>query len=271
MGKSALVWWMFATPDEKEQFYLEFGHLGLDIVGLVPGVGEIADGTNCALYTVEGWANDDSSKYIDAALSCASMIPIAGYGAAIPKALKWSKKAEKLFDTLSGLRKKPQHPDLGGAGLTIGPDTPSGSITAYGGIQYWMPTTNGLRDLINPNRYTTNCMVCAVETDGVFAGRPGMAAPNITPQDYRSIERVMGRSFRQETFAGLVRSIDRGGNGARGIIFGQRNPTDANPEGIGHFFNVINRNGKVLFIDAQSGQARNVDGYDSYKFMRTDD
>ncbi|MGW9453906.1 polymorphic toxin-type HINT domain-containing protein [Streptomyces sp. NPDC055632] len=106
MGKSALVWWITATPDQKAKFYLEFGHFALDIIGLIPGYGEIADGINCAAYGIEGYVTDDNSKYIDAGLSCASMIPVAGYAAAVPKTIKWSKKAEKLFETLNNLRKR---------------------------------------------------------------------------------------------------------------------------------------------------------------------
>lgn len=106
MGQSALMWWATATPEQKAKFYLEFGHVGLDVIGLIPGWGEIADGTNCAIYAIEGWATDDNSKYVDAALSCASMIPVAGYVAAVPKAINWSKKAEKLFETLNNMRKR---------------------------------------------------------------------------------------------------------------------------------------------------------------------
>ncbi|NML54787.1 hypothetical protein HHL19_18720 [Streptomyces sp. R302] len=106
MGQAALTWWVTATPEQKQKFYLEFGHAALDVVGLIPGYGEIADGANCAFYAIEGYATDDNSKYIDASLSCASMVPIAGYGAAVPKALKWSKKAESLFETLNNIRKK---------------------------------------------------------------------------------------------------------------------------------------------------------------------
>lgn len=47
---------------------------GLDVVGLIPGVGEIADGLNAAIYTGRG-------DYTNAALSAAAMIPFAGWAA----------------------------------------------------------------------------------------------------------------------------------------------------------------------------------------------
>jgi hypothetical protein len=46
----------------------------LDIGGLVPVVGEVADGVNAGIYLVEG-------DKLNAGLSAAAMIPIAGWGA----------------------------------------------------------------------------------------------------------------------------------------------------------------------------------------------
>ena len=47
---------------------------GLDVVGLIPGVGEIADGINALIYTGRG-------DYVNAGLSAAAMIPFAGWAA----------------------------------------------------------------------------------------------------------------------------------------------------------------------------------------------
>lgn len=48
------------------------GHSVLDVVGLVPVIGEPADAANAAWYTAEG-------DYTNAALSAAAMVPIAGW------------------------------------------------------------------------------------------------------------------------------------------------------------------------------------------------
>lgn len=53
-------------------------HLGLDAVGLIPAFGELADGTNALIYVIQG-------NYVDAGLSAAAMIPIAGTGATAAK------------------------------------------------------------------------------------------------------------------------------------------------------------------------------------------
>ncbi len=60
----------------------EEGHTALDALGLIPGLGEIADGANCLWYGAEGDA-------VNAGLSCAAMVPLAGTAAT---AAKWGIK-----------------------------------------------------------------------------------------------------------------------------------------------------------------------------------
>jgi hypothetical protein len=62
--------------------------LGLDIAGLIPGLGEIADGVNAAIYLARG-------DKVNAALSLTSMIPFAGYGAS---AVKFGKRIDTAID-----------------------------------------------------------------------------------------------------------------------------------------------------------------------------
>ncbi|MEJ2866773.1 DUF6531 domain-containing protein [Actinomycetospora sp. OC33-EN08] len=64
------------TPPEEEAGFSwsDLGHSALDVAGLIPGVGEIADGANAAWYTAEG-------DYLNAGLSAAAMIPFVGWGA----------------------------------------------------------------------------------------------------------------------------------------------------------------------------------------------
>jgi hypothetical protein len=60
------------------------GHTVLDGVGLIPGAGEIADLAIAGWYGLEGDA-------LNASLSAASAIPIAGWGGAT--GAKWGKNA----------------------------------------------------------------------------------------------------------------------------------------------------------------------------------
>lgn len=63
-----------APPEEESGFpWNNLGHTVLDVAGLVPVVGEVADGANAAWYTAEG-------DYLNAGLSAAAMIPFVGWG-----------------------------------------------------------------------------------------------------------------------------------------------------------------------------------------------
>jgi RHS repeat-associated protein len=67
-------------------------HLAADVAGLIPGIGEFADGYNAILYSIEG-------DVTNAALSGAAMIPIAGWGATIGKhANKFDFMADDLIE-----------------------------------------------------------------------------------------------------------------------------------------------------------------------------
>jgi hypothetical protein len=86
------------------------GHGVLDVVGLVPVVGEPADAANAAWYTAEG-------DYTNAALSAAAMVPIAG----------WTATGGKFASRASGWSAPPTAPALGSrADPRWCPDTPRG-------------------------------------------------------------------------------------------------------------------------------------------------
>ncbi|MFG2464810.1 RHS repeat-associated core domain-containing protein [Streptomyces canus] len=92
-----------AFPDPTGLYWGEswlspVGHGALDVAGLVPGLGEPADLLNGVWYTAEG-------NYIDAGLSYASAIPIAGYGATAAKGARYVNKAVDAADTVSDATK----------------------------------------------------------------------------------------------------------------------------------------------------------------------
>ncbi|MGI5171133.1 polymorphic toxin-type HINT domain-containing protein [Spirillospora sp. CA-253888] len=76
----------------------DLGHLGLDVVGYVPVVGEAADVVNGVWYAAEG-------NYVDASLSFSSAIPIAGYAASVAKGVKTAAKAAEGADTAATVAK----------------------------------------------------------------------------------------------------------------------------------------------------------------------
>jgi len=82
--------------------WLDYVQGGLDVVGLVPGIGEIADGANALIYLGRG-------DYTNAGLSAAAMIPFAGAaftGTKIAnKAIRYSKLADKAHGTAATFNK----------------------------------------------------------------------------------------------------------------------------------------------------------------------
>ncbi|MFD6716865.1 DNRLRE domain-containing protein [Micromonospora chalcea] len=76
----------------------DIGHATLDVVGMVPVVGEVADVANGIWYAAEG-------NYVDAALSMASAIPLAGNAVTAAKLAKTGKKIADGIDTANDVKK----------------------------------------------------------------------------------------------------------------------------------------------------------------------
>jgi RHS repeat-associated protein len=67
------------------------GHMALDGLGLIPVIGEAADGVGALWYLAEG-------NYTDAAIGAAAMIPFAGWGATGAKVLRHADEAYDAAD-----------------------------------------------------------------------------------------------------------------------------------------------------------------------------
>ncbi|GGM19757.1 DNRLRE domain-containing protein [Micromonospora yangpuensis] len=112
----------------------DVGHAALDVAGLVPGVGEVADLANAAWYAAEG-------DYGNAALSAASAVPFAGYGASAVKGAKYAAKgvdaaqsASKGADAAGGGAKAASNAAQGGGRAAPSPaKASSGGGGATGG------------------------------------------------------------------------------------------------------------------------------------------
>ncbi len=73
--------------------FSDIGHLTLDIVGMVPVVGNAADGINAAWYAAEG-------DYLNAALSSLALIPAVGQAVTIAKPAIAAASAGIIFKNL---------------------------------------------------------------------------------------------------------------------------------------------------------------------------
>lgn len=80
---------------DKGNSMLDMIQTGLDVVGLIPGIGEVFDGMNAAIYAARG-------DYINAGLSAAAMVPLAGMAATggklTKKILKYQDRVEDATD-----------------------------------------------------------------------------------------------------------------------------------------------------------------------------
>lgn len=122
-------------PEDDGWSFSDIGHTVLDVVGLIPVVGEAADGANAVWYAAEG-------DYLSAALSAAAMIPGAGWAATGAKyGAKYADEAVALVDdAASALTKSGDDvaqlathtDDVPGAGPSLagGPSAPTSAVDA---------------------------------------------------------------------------------------------------------------------------------------------
>jgi RHS repeat-associated protein len=120
---------------------------------------------------------------------------------------------------------------------------------------------------VNPQNGTLNCGNCAVATDATLAGRPASAL-NGGLTTVRDLQNTFKSRFVQMTQDQITTHLTESGSGARGIIFGNRGLRTP-----GHYFNGVNQNGTVRFLDGQTGTPANwtpATRYRNFYFMRTD-
>lgn len=124
-----------------------------------------------------------------------------------------------------------------------------------------------LRD-VNKSGGNNNCVSCAIATDNYLKGRPTSALNSeltSKPTSLSVIESEYNGKFVHglsiEKIKGMVSS-----SGETGIVFGNRGPGK-----VGHVFNVINQNGKINFVDGQTGKgaALSGQGYKDFSFIPT--
>ncbi|UYQ66702.1 DUF6531 domain-containing protein [Streptomyces peucetius] len=134
------------------------------------------------------------------------------------------------------------------------------------GLPYYTPETPSSMSRINPDGGRRNCGLCATAGDDLMAGRnPNAVSGADRPLTRAEVSAMTGLPFRKVGGLNVVVSdMLRWGPGARAIV-------GAWPrKGIGHYFNVANIDGKVVFLDFQSGKANPAHKkYRDYYVMRT--
>ena len=130
------------TDPDGNQSLSDWIHGGLDVIGLIPVVGEVADGINAIYYLAEG-------DYVNAGISAASMIPIVGDAA---KGGKYAVKAINAIDVANDGRKA----------LDRANDSRKALEAASSGRRFWTKTTtfDGVKvyqrsDIFDPKTIST--------------------------------------------------------------------------------------------------------------------
>ncbi|MFJ3539051.1 FG-GAP-like repeat-containing protein [Streptomyces sp. NPDC090109] len=134
------------------------------------------------------------------------------------------------------------------------------------GLPYYTPDHPSTKQRINPEGGTRNCGLCATAGDDLLGGRNPNGVPGADhPMTLAELSALTGRSFvKKGGLNPIVADLLSWGPGARGIVA-------AFPRsGVGHYFNVANINGKVVFLDFQTGKANPAaPRYRDYYLMRT--
>jgi hypothetical protein len=129
--------------------------------------------------------------------------------------------------------------------------------------------------------FRNNCQSCVVAVDHQLAGAPTSAIRRLLGSNN---DIMASSAWRQQmanavgtknafqsvgSYDDVVRQLHNAGDGARGIIHGMR----TGPGGMsvpGHVFNVVNRNGRVFFLDGQAGKLARLENYTGgLEFLRT--
>ena len=131
---------------------------------------------------------------------------------------------------------------------------------------YETPNLSDLAKQLNPEGGMMNCTYVGEAMDRYLAGEGMKAVPGDMGglQSLDRLQSVYGRSFEDTQFWDMVDHMRNSGDGARGIVAGD-SPV---PGQGGHVFNVVNSQGRVLFVDGQTGFV-NPTYFKSFKLMRT--
>ena len=80
------------TEEDAGWGLMDTVHTGLDVIGLIPLIGEVADAANALTYLAEG-------DHGNAALSAAAMVPVAGWAATGAKSVKTGMRVADAANT----------------------------------------------------------------------------------------------------------------------------------------------------------------------------
>lgn len=124
--------------------------------------------------------------------------------------------------------------------------------------------------------FRNNCQSCVVSVEERLAGnevtavrRTDQAAYDLTWPDDLLNSVGNGNVFHQASgYQDIEQQLLAAGPGSRGIVHGAWLDENGLYES-GHVFNVINRDGKIFYVDGQTGTWANLENYSGFEFLRT--
>ncbi|WP_369634750.1 toxin glutamine deamidase domain-containing protein [Nocardia sp. JMUB6875] len=124
--------------------------------------------------------------------------------------------------------------------------------------------------------FRNNCQSCVVSVEERLAGnevtavrRSDKAATDFTWPDDVLNAVGHGNSFREVSgYKEIEQQLLDAGPGSRGIVHGAWLDENGLYES-GHVFNVINRDGKIFYVDGQTGTWADLHNYSGFEFLRT--
>ncbi|WP_222593199.1 hypothetical protein, partial [Cellulomonas composti] len=150
--------------DQQQPFTAsQLGHLALDMIGLIPGIGEPADAINAGWYAAEG-------NWVDAGFSAAGTIPMLGW---LGTAAKWGKRFVKATNTGTALVK--YDADFAVGQLTAGGRATASQLDEFGAAQGWARS----KTPTGPVKYTDGNGVVRVTIKQGSPRTPGSGGPHV--------------------------------------------------------------------------------------------
>ena len=121
-----------------------------------------------------------------------------------------------------------------------------------------------------------NCQSCVNAVDHTLDGNPVSAVPR-PPQGFPwpdSVTKTIGGGkpfVRVGSYDDITDQMTKAGDGARGVVWGQRfrQLGSRSIEVEGHVFNVVNRGGRVFYVDGQTGTFARLENFGILNLLRT--
>jgi hypothetical protein len=108
---------------------------------------------------------------------------------------------------------------------------------------------------INPTGGRMNCGRCAIALDSTLSGAPASAlgggAMHLGDVAAAAGKPASAWGYVRKSTASITSEMAAAGPGARGIVYGGRGTPES--PGMGHYYNVMNQNGLVVYMDGQVG------------------